>query len=60
MAYVYVTKQPHQFPPYDVTYCAQDVTVTVEEDDDGAVLVVLYPQAAPETALPVDEEAGSA
>jgi hypothetical protein len=60
VAYVYVTKQPHQFPPYDVTYCAQDVRVTVDEDAQGAVLLVVYPQAAPETALPVDREAESA
>jgi hypothetical protein len=56
MAYVYVTKQPHQFPPYDLTYAAHEVTVTVEEDAQGAVLLVVYHQAAPGTALPIDEE----
>jgi hypothetical protein len=30
--------------------------VTVEEDAQGAVLLVVYPQAAPGTALPIDAE----
>jgi hypothetical protein len=60
MAYVYVTKTPHAFPPFDVTYCAQDVTVTVEEDAQGAVLLVVYPQAVLEPALPIEQEQPSA